>query len=113
MEIRLFFKAAHLLELVNQERWAEAHEYLERFSALWGDDDGDAAATQYAVLLRCLAHNSSLDWFARRGDEGGRAASLLHPPYDALRQSHPEEAQRIDMYRSMASQQARYGTVPI
>jgi hypothetical protein len=108
MEIGLFFEAAHLLKLVNQERWAEAHEYLECFPALWGHDDDDGAATQYDVVLSCLAHISSLDWFALRGEEGGRAASLLRPPYDALRQSHPEEARRIDMYRSMASQQARY-----
>uniref|UniRef100_A0ACD5XYW5 Uncharacterized protein n=1 Tax=Avena sativa TaxID=4498 RepID=A0ACD5XYW5_AVESA len=105
MEAGVFFEAAHLLELVSQGRWAPAHRYLRCFSALWDDEDG--GATQYSALLDCLAHNSALAWFACRGDEGGRAASLLSPPYHALRESHPDMTERQAMYCSMASQQAR------
>nr|XP_051190242.1 uncharacterized protein LOC127303563 [Lolium perenne] len=105
MEAGVFFQAAHLLELVSQGRWGPAHRYLRSFSALWGDDDG-AATRQYTALLDSLAHNSKLAWFACRGDEGGRAASLRKPPFHLFRE-YPETAEREAMYCSMTSQQAR------
>ncbi|CAO2185731.1 unnamed protein product [Urochloa humidicola] len=106
-ESLVYFDAAHLQRLVRGGRWEAAGTYLRRFSPLW---DGEGGASQhYTSLLHTVQHHAMLHFLACRGEDGGRDASSLfcNSKDAAFREKFPETAQRHDLYRSMASKQAR------
>ncbi|KAF8704943.1 hypothetical protein HU200_031187 [Digitaria exilis] len=81
-------------------------DYMDRFAPLW---DGEGTSQRHAAFMHILQHHAMLDYLACRGDDGGRtASSLFCNDNAAFREKFPEVAQRHDLYRSMASKQARY-----
>ena len=102
----VYFDAAHLQKLVKDGQWDAAGTYLKGFSPLW---EGEASSQHYTSVLHNMLHHAMLAFLACRGEEGGRAASSLFcSSDDAFRKKFPEIAKRNDLYRSMASAQARY-----
>jgi hypothetical protein len=105
-ESLVYFDAAHLQKLVRDGRWEAAGRYMRRFSQLW---ESEVAGQHFTAFRHTLENNAMLHYLACRGDDGGRAASSLFCcDDDAFRSKFPEIAQRHDLYRSMASKQARY-----
>ncbi|CAL4958312.1 unnamed protein product [Urochloa decumbens] len=106
-ESLVYFDAAHLQRLVRSGRWEAAGTYLRRFSPLWEGEDG--TSQHYTSFLHTVQHHAMLHYLACRGEEGGRDASSLFCNSNdaAFRSKFPEIAQRHDLYRSMASKQAR------
>ncbi|CAO2204573.1 unnamed protein product [Urochloa humidicola] len=106
-ESLVYFDAAHLQRLVRGGRWEAAGSYLRRFSPLWEGEGG--TSQHYTASLHTLQHHAMLHYLACRGEEGGRAAGSLfcNSSGDAFRKKFPEIAHRHDLYRSMASKQAR------
>ncbi|PUZ42643.1 hypothetical protein GQ55_9G598900 [Panicum hallii var. hallii] len=113
-ESLVHFDAAHLQKLVKDGRWSAAWYYLRRFSPLW-EPEGEGTNQQYTSLLHSLSDDSMLAFLACRGDEGGRAASLMFPgpssralpSDDAFRNKFSETIKRHDLCHSMTSAQAR------
>ena len=104
-ESMVYFDTAHLQKLVKDGRWEAAGTYLKGFSPLW---EGEGT-TQHYTSLHNMQHHTMLAFLACRGEEGGHAASsLFWSNDDAFRKKFPEIAERTDLYRSMASAQARY-----
>lgn len=100
------FDAAHVRKLVKGGRWEDAGDYMDRFAPLW---EGEGTSQCHATFMHTLRHHAMLDYLACRGDDGGRtASSLFCNDNAAFREKFPEVAQRHDLYRSMASKQARY-----
>jgi len=105
-ESMVYFDTAHLQKLVKDGRWEAAGTYLKGFSPLW---EGEGATQHYTSFLHNMQHHAMLAFLACRGEEGGRAASSLFcSSDDAFRKKFPAIAKRNDLYRSMASAQARY-----
>ncbi|KAF8663062.1 hypothetical protein HU200_055656 [Digitaria exilis] len=101
----VYFDAAHLRKLVKDGRWEDAGDYMDRFEPLW---EGEGTSQRHAAFMHILQHHAMLDYLACRGDDGGRtASSLFCKDNAAFREKFPEVAQRHDLYRSMASKQAR------
>ena len=102
----VYFDAAHLQKLVKDGQWEAAGTYLKGFSPLW---EGKGTTQHYTSFLHNVQHRAMLAFLACRGEEGGRAASsLFWSNDDAFRKKFPKIAERTDLYRSMASAQARY-----
>ncbi|RLN39922.1 hypothetical protein C2845_PM01G04180 [Panicum miliaceum] len=113
-ESLVHFDAAHLQKLVKGGRWGAGWYYLRRFSPLW-EPEGEGTNQQYTSLLHSLSDDSMLAFLACRGDEGGRAASLMFPgpasralpSDDAFRNKYSETIKRYDLCHSMTSAEAR------
>lgn len=104
-ESMVYFDAAHLQKLVKDGQWEAAGTYLKGFSPLW---EGEGTTQHYTSFLHNVQHRAMLAFLACRGEEGGRAASsLFWSNDDAFRKKFPKIAERTDLYRSMASAQAR------
>ncbi|TVU44118.1 hypothetical protein EJB05_03551 [Eragrostis curvula] len=109
-ESLVYFDAAYLRKLVRGGRWDAAWRYVHRFSPLFPDEGGEEGPSRrYTAFLHTLEHHAMLHYLACRGDDGGRAAKSLYgrPPDDAFRNAFPEMAKQHDLYRTMASPQAR------
>ncbi|KAK3159771.1 hypothetical protein QOZ80_1BG0050890 [Eleusine coracana subsp. coracana] len=108
-ESLVFFDAAHLQNLVRKGRWDAAWRYVHRFSLLFSEEGGEGPSQHYTAFLRTLEHHAMLHYLACRGDEGGRDAKSLYSrvPDDAFRDKFHEMAKQHDLYRTMASPQAR------
>ncbi|KAK3139160.1 hypothetical protein QOZ80_5AG0378760 [Eleusine coracana subsp. coracana] len=113
-ESLVHFDAAHLQNLVREGRWSAAWRYLGSFSPLW-EPKGEGTNLQYTALMHSFGHYSTLAFLACRGDEGGRAArchyprpsELAHPSEEEFRTKFRDVIERHDLYRSMASAEAR------
>ncbi|XP_021310696.1 uncharacterized protein LOC110433267 [Sorghum bicolor] len=104
-ESMVYLDAAHLQKLVKGGQWEAAGTYVEGFSPLW---EGEGTAQKYTSFMHNMEHHAMLAYLACRGEEGGRAASSLYCHNDdAFRKKFPEVAELHDLYRSMASAQAR------
>lgn len=102
-----YFDAAHLQELVKDGEWDAAWRYVRPFSSLWEPPEGESTNQQYTDFMHSLKHNSMLHYLACRGEEGGRVARSTFQSSDGAKKS-PKIAQEHALYRSMASERARY-----